>query len=73
MQKGYFYLGLKKVFLTDFLKDYANRVLKITIVNENFKPVRLFPIKWLPFKVFVKSLKSPVLIANVFESAVSGL
>ena len=43
------------------------------MVIENFEPVRLFPIKWLPFKVFVKLRKSPLLIANVFKGAVSGL
>ena len=42
-------------------------------VIENFKPVPLCPIKWWHFRVFVKLLKSPLLIATVVKGAVSGL
>ena len=40
---------------------------------ENFKLMPLYPIKWRPFKVFVKLCKSPLLIANIVKGAVSGL
>ena len=42
-------------------------------VIEKFKPVPPCPIKWWHFKVFVKLLKSPPLIAPVVKGAVSGL
>ena len=35
---------------------------------ENFKSVPLCPIKWRPFKVFVKLHKSPLLIANTVKA-----
>ena len=43
------------------------------MVIENFKPVPLCPIKWRPFKVFVKLHKSPLLLANIVKGAVSDL
>ena len=43
-----------------------------SIVIENFKPVPLCPIKWRPFKVFLKLYKSPLLIVTIVEGAVSG-
>ena len=51
------------------------KVLKIykSIVIANFKPVLLCAIKWQSFKVFAKSYKSSLLIANIVIGAVSGL
>ena len=61
--------------LAYFLKDYTKKVLKIykSIVIENFKPVALCPIKWRHFKIFVKLLKSPLVIGNLVKGVVSGL
>ena len=51
------------------------KVLKIyrSIIIENFKTVPVNPIKWWPFKVFTKSHKSPLLIANIVKDLVSDL
>ena len=38
----------EKVFLTYFFKDCTKKVLKISAVNENLKPVSLFPINGYP-------------------------
>ena len=40
---------------------------------EDFKPVPLCPIKWRPFKLFVKLHKTLLLIVNIIKGAVSGL
>ena len=58
-----------------FLKDCINKVLITykSLVIENFKPVRLWPIKCQPFEVFAKLHKSPLLTANIVKEAVSGL
>ena len=56
-----FYLGLKLLFLTYFLKYYTKKVLKTykSIASKNFKPMPLFPITWRSFKVFAKLHESP--------------
>ena len=58
-----------------FLKGCMKKVLKIyrSIIIENFKTVPVNPIKWWPFKVFTKSHKSPLLIANIVKDLVSDL
>ena len=45
----------------------------MSITTANFKLVPLYPIKWRPFKIFVKLQKSPLLIANIVKGAVSDL
>ena len=65
----------KQIFLTYFIKDCTKKVLKIykSIVTENFK-LPLCPIKWRPFKAFVKLHKCTLLIDNIIvKGAVSGL
>ena len=51
------------------------KVLKIykSIVIANFKTVLLCPIKWRSFKVFAKTHKSPLLIANIVKGTFSAL
>ena len=49
------------------MKTYRSTVI------ENIKPALLCPIKWWSFKVFAKSHKSPLLIANIVKNTVSGL
>ena len=66
-----FEIGIFDIFFKRLYED-SLKIYK-SIVIENFKPVPLCPIKWQSFKVFVKLLKSPLLIANIVESAVSGL
>ena len=65
----------EKVFLTYFLKDCTKKALKISVVNENFKPVSLFPINGYPLN-FLRNYKfceCTLLIANIVKGAVSGL
>ena len=64
--RHFWHIFLKKLYEVSF--QYFK-----SIVIENYKPVPLCPIKWRPFKIFVKSHKSPLLIANTVNSAVSGL
>ena len=41
--------------------------------NWKFKPLPLCPLKWWPFKVFMKLHKSLLLIANLVKGAALGL
>ena len=75
LKKGLFYLDPILVFLAYFLKDWTKKFLNIykSVVIESFKLVPLCPIKWRPFKVFVKLHKSPHLTVNIAKGVVSGM
>ena len=64
-------IGIFDIF---FLKDCTKKVFKIykSTVIEHFKPMPLCSIKWRPLKVSV-ILESPLLIANIVQSTLSGL